>query len=143
MAQISKLCFSSYNCKITKKNSIFNQKSGRNGFVQDAMIQVRKKEWQGKGHFHQSCYSLVLIKAFLVVLNIIVHKYYLCFNSLQNNHPFSNTYMCCKNFIYVLLRSIPTHNYALPVLPLLGFITTLIHAMVKPRVKCCHATTDI
>jgi hypothetical protein len=51
MAQISKLCFSSYSCKITKKNSIFNQKSGRNGFVQDAMIQVRKKGMAGERAF--------------------------------------------------------------------------------------------
>ena len=63
--------------------------------------------------------------------------------SLQNNHPFSNAYMCCKKLIYVLLRSIPTHNYALPILPLLRSITTLIHVLVKPRVKCCHATMDI
>jgi hypothetical protein len=63
--------------------------------------------------------------------------------ALQNNHPFSNAYMRCKKFIYVLLRSIPTHNYVLPILPLLGYITTLIHALVKPRVKRCHATTDI
>jgi hypothetical protein len=63
--------------------------------------------------------------------------------ALQNNQPFSNAYMCCKKFIYVLLRSIPTHNYVLPILPLLVSITTLIHALVKARVKCCHATTDI
>jgi hypothetical protein len=63
--------------------------------------------------------------------------------ALQNNHPFSNAYMCCKKFIYTLLRSIPTHNYVLPILPLLGSITTLIYALVKPRVKCCHATMDI
>jgi hypothetical protein len=62
---------------------------------------------------------------------------------LQNNHPFSNAYMCCKKFIYALLRSIPTHNYVLPILPLLGSITTLVHALVKPSVMCCHGTTDI
>jgi hypothetical protein len=68
---------------------------------------------------------------------------YLYIYTLQNNHPFNNAYMCCKKFIYVLLRSIPTHNYVLPILPLLISITTLIHALVKPRVKRCRGTTDI
>jgi hypothetical protein len=43
--------------------------------------------------------------------------------------------MCCKKFIYVLLRSIPTHNYTLPILPLLGSRTTLIHTLVKQELS--------
>jgi len=43
----------------------------------------------------------------------------------------------------VLLSLIPTHNYVLPILPLLGTIATFTYTLVSHNYKRCYAATDI
>ena len=50
---------------------------------------------------------------------------------VQQEPPFSNASMRCPMSLYALLRPTPTDLYALPLVALLGSMTTYIHVLVN------------